>query len=217
MANIKLLKGVSSPDRETADGSFISAQSTRDGSLFTADWIDRLVLEGRCFGVNGGEFSSPAEMGGALVVTTADLTIDIPAGFILIPISVEVHIDTITTGITECVALASSALTVSTGTALVAKNLRLDAPYTSATTCKGACSANTTPYSGNYFEFFRAGYPTDASLAGSPEPTYKWQARSNGIGAVVVDGGSISVHVGGSASTAFITVTWAELPESYIK
>lgn len=217
MANIQIKKGVTSVDRDTSDGSFMPARGTRDGALYTADWYDSLMLEGRCFGVNGGVLTDPIQFNGSTSATAADLTIDIPNGFLLIPLSIEVQFETMTTGVCEVFAIASSALTVSTGSALTAYNLRLDQPYVSRTTCKGAMSSNTTPYSGNRIEFMRMGYPTDMSLTTTPQPNFRWSARNQGPGPMIVDGGSISVFAGGTASTGFITVTWVELPENFIK
>ncbi len=218
--SVKILKGITSPDRETADGGLITAQGTRDGALFTMDWVDRLIMEGRVFGVNNGTLTSPATFSGAMAVDEAEIVIDIPDGTIGIPLSIEFTLSTGTTGLSEMVAIASSVLgATSSGASLTVYNMRMDAPYSSQATATGSVitGGNTTPYSGNFIEFFRDGYGTDPSVTGTPPPVYRWSAKNSSFFPIIVDGGSIMIFAGEAASTGFITMTWAELPESYIK
>lgn len=224
MANIQIFKGVSSVTRESDDGSYMPARGTRDGVLFTADWYDALALEGRCFIVNSGYASSPETYAGAYDADTMDLAIDIPDGIIAIPLYIQVTFETASTGVIEVMALASGVLTAVTAgefTAIYAKNLRIDQPIKSMSTCYGGVDSNdaTDPHSGDYFEFFRSGYPTNVALTKCPTPTYIWSARVNGPPPMIVDGGSICVwaNAAGATSTGFITAIWAELPENFIK
>ena len=217
---LKVLTGVSSPTRKTSDGVLINAQAMRDGSLFTAGWIERLTLEGRVFAANLGTLTSPATFAASMSADEADFLVDIPDAIIGIPISIEYTLQTGTTGVSEVCAVASSTLAVGTaGTNLTTYNLRLDSPIASQATVWGALDSagNTTPYTGNRFEFFRDGYASDASVTGTPSPTYRWSAKTNSTFPVIVDGGSITIFHGAAAATGFITVTWAELPKSYIK
>ena len=120
----------------------------------------------------------------------------------------------------EVLAVASNTLAVGTaGNALTAYNTRLDSPVKSRATVWGALDSggNTTPYTGNHFEFFRDGYPTDAAAAGGPATTYRWSVKTSATFPIIVDGGSITVFSGGAAHTGFCTILWAELPESFIK
>lgn len=218
--SVKFLTGVSSVSRKTADDVLVTGRATRDGALFTADWVDGLILEGRVFGANLGTLTSPATFSGAMVATEAEFVVDIPDGTIGIPLSIEFVLSTGTTGLSEVCAVASSTLAVGTaGTSLTPYSLRLDQPISSVATVWGALDSggNTSPYSGNYLEFFRDGYGTDPSVTGTPPPVYRWSAKESGFFPLIVDGGSITIFAGEAASTGFITVTWAELPESYIK
>ncbi len=216
----RLNKGVASVTRETSDVGFIAARGTRDGALFTADWVDGLIMEGRVFGVNNGTLTSPATFSGAMANNEAEIVIDIPDGTIGIPLSIEFTLSTGTTGLSEMVAIASSTLgETSSGASLTVYNMRMDAPFSTQATATGSVTTggNTSPYSGNYIEFFRDGYGTDPSVTGTPPPVYRWSAKKSGFFPIIVDGGSIMVFAGEAASTGFITVTWAELPEGYIK
>ncbi len=217
---LKIFTGQAEPTRKTSDGVLINAQGMRDGTLFTAGWIERLTLEGRVFAANLGTLTSPATFAAGMVADEADFLVDIPDGIIGIPISIEYTLQTGTTGVSEVCALASSTLAVGTsGTSLTVYNVRLDSPIASRATVWGALASggNTTPYSGNYYEFFRDGYGTDPSVTGTPSPTYRWSAKTSSTFPVIVDGGSITIFHGAAAATGFITVVWAELPESYIK
>ncbi len=224
MANIQIYKGVSSIRRDGADGAFMPARGTRDGVLFTADWYDSLVLEGRVFIVNNGTDSTAATMAGAYDADAADLAIDIPDGIIAIPLWISCQTETASAGVVEVIALASSTLVSATSgqfTVLTAKNMRVDQPIASKSTCYGSIAAaqSTDPHSGDYFEFYRSGYPTDNSLTTTPTPTYEWSARRNGPPPIIADGGSIVIYLAaaGATSTGFIQCAWAELPESFIK
>ncbi len=221
MANIRLLKGTSSVTRETADGGFIEARGTRDGALFTASVIDGWALEGRIFAANSGSLTTPDTYATAAAANEASMLVDIPDGIIGIPISIEFTISTGTTNLFEILAVASSTLAVGTaGTGPVTiHSTRMDKPHSSRATVWTALNSggNTTPYTGNYYEFFRDGYPTDATVTGGPATTYRWSAKSSGTYPIIVDGGSITIFSGGAAHTGFCTITWAELPESYIK
>lgn len=218
--SVKIIKGTSAVTRDTADGGLITARGTRDGALFTANWIEGLIMEGRCFGANLGTLTSPATFSGAMDATEAEFLVDIPDGTIGIPLSIEFTLSTGTAGLSEMCALASTTLAVgAAGTSLTAYNLRLDSPISSVATVWGALNSggNTTPYSGKYIEFFRDGYGTDPSVTGAPSPTYRWYAKNAGYFPILVDGGSFTIFAGEAAATGFITMTWAELPESYIK
>ncbi len=218
--SVSFITGASSVTRKGADGAIVTGRSTRDGALFTADWIDGLIMEGRVFGANVGTLTSAATFAAAMVADEADILIDIPDGTIGIPLSIEYTLQTGTAGLSEVCAVASSVLgAASSGDSLTIYSLRLDQPISSVATATGAITTggNTTPYSGNYLEFFRDGYATDPSVTGTPSPTYRWSAKTSGFFPIIVDGGSITIFHGAAAATGFITVTWAELPESYIK
>ena len=218
--SVKLTKGVSAVTRDTADGGLITARGTRDGALFTASMIDGWALEGRIFVANSGTLTNPDTYATAAAADEASMLVDIPDGIIGIPIAIEFTVQTGTTAIFEVLAVASSTLAVGTaGTALTIYSTRVDAPITSRATAWSALNSggNTTPYTGNYYEFFRDGYPTDATVTGGPATTYRWSAKSSATFPIIVDGGSITVFSGGAAHTGFCTITWAELPESYIK
>lgn len=220
MPSINIKKGVSSVTRETSDGAWMPARGTRDGAVYMASWYDSLSLEGRVFTVNSGTDTSPAEFAGAYNGLSPDLTIDIPKGTIAIPLSIEVVIQTSGATLFEVMALASSTPTAPTvGTVLYPKNIRIDQNITSVATCYGSIYSTscTDPHAGDYFEFFRAGYPSDPDVSTTPAPTYRWSARVNGPPPIISNGGSIVVYVGGTTGTGFITATWAELPESFIK
>jgi len=224
MANIQVYKGVSTVRRETADGGYIPARGTRDGAIFSADWYDSLVLEGRVFIAYTGTGATAVAFAGAFDADAGDLAIDIPDGIIAIPLYINAVQSTSSAGTCECIAVASSTLVAATAgqyTAVTAKNMRIDQPIKSKSTCYGSVAAAqmTSPYAGDYFEFYRSGYPTNNVTSTAPTPTYEWSARKNGPPPIIVDGGSLTIYLAaeGATSTGFITAIWAELPESFIK
>jgi len=107
---------------------------------------------------------------------------------------------------------------VTGGGTITPVNLRVDSPVASVATVNYGVDAAgcTDPNSGTYYEFFRAGHPSDPDAATGHSPVYVWSAKNGGPLPMVVDGGSIVVYVGGTTGTGYITAIWAELPENSI-
>ncbi len=202
-----------------ADGRPIDLRATRDGSPFSAGWFTALSLEGRVFAANGGTDTSPITFAGAYDADGADFTIDVPAGTTIIPITVEVNLQTTGASLFEVIMLASRTLTaVVTGTTVTPVALRTDAPISTNTTVRSAVNAGamTDPNTTGAYEFYRSGYPTDPDVAGNPNPRYAFSALREGVAPVIVGPGSLVVYAAGTSGTGFITAVWAELPSSAI-
>ncbi len=207
-----------------SDGQWLPPRGTRDGAMFTADWLTALTLEGRVFGMNGasggiGYGSSPITFEGVYAATSVDIGLDVPDGTVVIPISIEVNLQTTGGSLFEVFALASRTLQATSGaTAGTIVPFRTDAPV--ATNCTGYITDGdvtaTDPNTTGSYEFWRSGYPSDPDVALNPNPRYSWSAINDGVGPVIVGPGSLALYVSGTSGVGFATVIWAELPESAI-
>ena len=219
MSDLRLSTGSSTPVRTSDDGHMLMVQGTRDGAMFTQDWLMAKCAEGRAFQVSHGVGTAPASFIGAFVATTPAISIEVPSTVVVIPLSYRVKYEAIgTEDEMEVVAIATNvAVASSAGTALTVMNLRVDAPVASLVTAKHT-STITTPATGNWYEFFRDGHP----LVDTPATTendrnsknYAWTVGDAGYSPVIAGGGSIVLHACAQAATGFMSFAWIELPAS---
>lgn len=218
MAEIEILAQQQNVQRKS-DGQWLPSRGTRDGALFTADWFQALALEGRVFAMNGGTDTSPLTFGGAYSATDVDFALDVPDGTAIIPITIEVNIQTSGASLFEVIMLASRTLQATSGaTAGTIVPLRTDAPISSNCTgyvTDGSVTA-TDPNTTGAYEFYRSGYPTDPDVAGNPNPRYAFSALRDGVCPILVGPASLAVYVSGTSGTGFVTAIWAEVPESAV-
>ncbi|KKM26445.1 hypothetical protein LCGC14_1584710 [marine sediment metagenome] len=227
MTDLRGRAGQTGP-RRVSDGQPVDLRATRDGTPFTAEWYTALALEGKCFIVNHGVASTAVACNTAWLETEPDVYIYVPDNIVVLPVSIYLAIeDTVAAAATIDVNAVASSVgddTVS-GSALTVMNIRTDAPESSSVTATGTVTGTSasTPYAGNYYEFWRpitgAVINNAAAGAGGYNYAFQWSALEEGIPPMVVGTGSLSLYCGAlTASQALIYsgVTWAELPESAI-
>ena len=76
-----------------SEGDDVYLRTMRDGALFTADWKNAAIMEGRGFMVNVGAFSTPIAGGGSANVVDQDrpsLIVSVPNGTSILPLRIEV-------------------------------------------------------------------------------------------------------------------------------
>jgi hypothetical protein len=213
----------------TSDGNLKDVRGTRDGTPFTADWYLALALEGRCFTVNFGEGTDPVAFGAAFDIVQQDLFVHVPDATVIIPVFLQIAVqDTTAAGaLQDIVAVASNVSDAAvTGTSQTIYNKRSDAPFSSNCTANGSVTgAGTSPYTGNYDEFWRpeAMAQGDSAAVGAGigignAYAWKWSAAKAGIPPIIVGTGSLSIWCSNAATaqTGFIIATWVELPETAI-
>lgn len=79
-----------------SEGGDVYIRSTRDGAIFTADWKQAMVMEGRGFMINVGALTGPA-LGGGTPATKPDtdgpeIQVSIPDGTTFIPLRMEIEV-----------------------------------------------------------------------------------------------------------------------------
>jgi hypothetical protein len=199
------------------DGTLVGMRGTRDGSPYSVDLYRALALEGRTFQTQLGSGSDPSAAMDAYDANRPELMVDVPDGTTIIPLFIQIHLQTHGASAHTAIALASrtpGALTANkTDTTIVP--VRTDNPgIASRCTAYGTLTGDSAdPNTTGAIEFWRSGHPVDWDVAGEPIPTMIWSAQRH-VPPVIVGSGSLSIYASGTAPTGFIVVSWAELPES---
>ena len=199
----------------------------RDGAVFTSDWLTGLAMEGRVYVAQGGSATTPITFGaGSIDVTEPDLDISVPAGTLVIPLSIQVVFETFgTTLLLEGMASIGRGGAQGTGTAVTPTSLRVDAPSTSGVTVLAAGEADATNHTANATEFWRFGKNKTVDIATADDDStdvqtrFEWSAVKTGIWPILYSASAASrltVFAGAQAGTGFITVVYAELPGAAI-
>lgn len=227
MSDIRIQARHNDPASASENGARISVNGTRDGAIFTADYIMQLGLEGRVFVVNTGTGTTPTTFNATYAATEPDLYLYVPTNKAVIPIYISVQFeDTGTAQVMDVLALASAtADSAVTGTALTIYNTRTDAPNTSGCTATGVVTGTLTdPRAGNFYEFWRpyAGFGEDAFNGSTGWVNGRihgaeWTLSQVGYPPIIANGGSLSVWASGQAATGFITAVFAEIPSTRVQ
>lgn len=132
--------------------------SSRSGEMYTYDWKQRRVAEGRGFAVNVGAFSTPITGGGAGTIIDLDqpeCVINVESGKVVVPVRfhVQCHTPLLATDADESEILIAVDRTAKwavdgTYTAETALNMRTDNPRTYSGTVGSAFTADMTATTG---------------------------------------------------------------------
>ncbi len=195
-----------------------------DGTIFNADWLARMAMEGRMFTVHAGTGTAPITSAGAYVNTTPDLDMSVPAGVCCIPIALQVQFETFgTILLTEVVASigVGGVLTPTAAEATVITNHRLDLGNTSGVTAVST-GTGATYMTSNVLEFFRDGHQADVTASAiatgdqaSNLAKFKWSALETGNWPIMYNTSNITrlnVFMASQAGTGFITLTFVIPP-----
>ena len=80
-----------------ANGFPVDARAFKDGTLATMDWRMMKVMEGKVFQIQLGTEDAPIDSTTSIDDVTVWALVDVPAGYIAIPIRAECHVATYTT------------------------------------------------------------------------------------------------------------------------
>ena len=213
------------PDTATADDVYQKVQGTRDGAVWTADWVLARCAEGRVFCANSGTVTTPVTFGaGVIDEDEFDLHIAVPSGTTIGILSVDVVFEVVgTVALLEVMAKTGTGSTVGAGTAITPRNLRSDTPYTSNCTVTAAATVSSgVEITGA--EFFRncLGKTVTMATAGvnmaSQPRKFTWNHKDAGYIPIVVGatGAACGVFAGAQAGQGFITVVYVEVPSTRI-
>lgn len=206
------------------------ARGLRDGSAIRADWMQALVIEGVVHGANTGTGTTPDTFNATYAAAEQDFYLFIPSGTKIIPLYIGIEFeDTAAAAVLDVfAAYSSNGDSAVTGTALTIYNFHTLASPASSLTATAVITSNGTTHLGgtDFLEFWRpfAGFGEDAH-GGNTAATMGGQFSSAGahwsardfIAPVIGDAGTdcaLSVYMGATGGTGFITVVWAEFAAS---
>jgi len=197
----------------------------RDGTLFTQEWCQSMVLEGRVFCAQAGLLSTA-------ITWTATATNDqtkpamflaVPSGTTVIPLYIAVYMEAFgLTAQSECEALTGTGAVSAGGTAMAITNMRSDAPITSLCTATSDITGGTAP-TANISAFWRDGEQFtitksagSATAAVSDPHNFTWKRSDTIVAPVIKGAGQLLVTQGSQAGTGFGKIIFIELPTSYL-
>ncbi|MBW2672497.1 MAG: hypothetical protein JRD89_03655 [Deltaproteobacteria bacterium] len=208
----------------TSDGAFHRLTGTRDGALFTSDWVQAQMMRGNVFCANAGTGTSPITFGaGSIDTTEPDLHISVPANTTILLLELVVHMETYgTSQLFEGMASYGTGGSAGTDTAVTPTNMRSDAPSASSCTVGCASDADATYTTTNVVEFWRFGLQKAFTTATADDDspaypcTFVWSHKMAGYMPVLVGASQLQVFAGAQAGTGFIQAKWVELPTNQL-
>lgn len=217
MADLKVLRSVKTPGRDTSDASnfYGDARATRDGVLFSASYFESLAMQGRIFSANMGTVTTPLTF-----LTTAanrpDAWIRVPSGTTILPIKVNVVLEGATGTATEIdVRIAQNDIGNGTSTAadVAPRSHRTDAPVASNCTARQLATADTTAET-NPLSIYRRTYAR-ADEAGIDFRGIEAAREIMGF-PILVGAATLEVFIAATSNqaTGFVIITWAEIPST---
>ncbi len=217
----------------SVDGLATRPYMSKRGELFTMDWIQDLILEGRGFIANVGALSTPVVGGGAGTIVDLDqpeFGMIIPSGTTIIPIRIAAQLTTplLATDADEAEFLALVDTTAATVAAaldgtwtntITPKNMKINITnvINSGCTVKSVCTADTTDPTGS-IELVHSvmvadmnGTPANALIT---RHDVLYEPKNPPM---IVGPASLFMHWGGTvAVNAFMQFFWLELPSAQV-
>ena len=216
MSNIKTLRLGSS-------STFDYALGLKDGSLVSVPWVQAMVLKGKVFHAYVGNASTPITLDASYAATDPDISLDVPDGTAIIPLSIRVVMEAYgSTALWESFTLCSKTLAAaSAGTLFTPINMATRqgsgsncAVYTAPTVTDG----NTT----GAFELGRRTQSKAVTIATAIDTStwqpeaFEWSYVQQGFAPVLYGEASMQTWAISQAATGYIQYFWLELSESEV-
>ncbi len=222
MVDARIVRATSTVIHATDDDQPMAWRGTRDGAPFTAEWIQALAMEGRCFVCGIGTLSDGEPLPNAVITTRLpSLWARIPKGITAIPIYAALQVEA-AAGTME-VMVATTQNDIGNGTSDAADygpiNLRTDVPIDSRAICRQEASGNTSVET-NILPLKRM-WHDDAVAITTGDSLFEWSLLGGVVPVmpVLVGPATFAIYVGGdttNAPTVFAQLIWAEVPSNSI-
>lgn len=205
-------------ERRVSDGNHRSLRGTRDGALFTSDWFQALIIEGRGFCAGIGLLSAGEALPAAVITTLRPmLWIRVPTGTTIIPFYGGIQVeDTGATGAFEAL-IGYDATDVGNGTSDAADfgpvNLRLGGRGTSCVARQEATADVGADPDADLWRVWKA-EDNAATPATAGPSNFEWVPRPS---PVLVGPASLLMYIGsGAAPIVTAQFQWAEFASDEI-
>lgn len=218
MTDLYGLSTTATPTR-VGEGTKPLLRSTRDATLFTADWWEGLAHEGRILHANMGTVTTPL----TFLVTAAnrpDAWIRVPSGTTILPLACHVILESAAGTVTE-MDLRRAANDIGNGTSTAASvgplSNRSDAIFTSACTARQLATADTTAET-SPISLYRRTYPFAVATAEGHEPLGMYADRAMMGYPILVGPATWELFVAATTTqaTGYVIFHWAEIPSTAV-
>ena len=192
-------------------------RANRDGAVIVGREVQSWIAEGFVHIVNFGADTTPIALETAYDADQPDLNLDVPRSKVVIPLYFEVSAEaTGAAGFEAHLLVSPTQVGAGTSTAITPQNMRTDSPFTSSCTARRTYTGNGTDPSANGRWIANWSINQDLDATGIA-PRFVWDAGLNGMGPMIVGGGSFNAYMYcGTSGTAFAVLIYAELPAEYI-
>ncbi len=209
------IEGVTTSKSRSGNGVSRRVTGTRDGAIYTLDWVSAMALEGKLFQTSHGTVTTPITFI-AYDADRPDFSLDVPTGVAAFLTRIQVHLETSAGTITEIIATTSTnVIGDGTATDLTIFSTRRNSGISSSCLAYGTHTADAT-VPANTNEFWRAGYAF-ADTTTDPFKIFEWNYQQ-GNPQLLVGPAGLQIHVSATTTqaTGYIKVAWAELASSEI-
>lgn len=221
MTDLRVYPGVATVTRTTADGGWLPARASRDGSICAIDWRQMAVMEGHGYIMQLGDEDAPVDSTTSVDDVLVWATLDVPTGTTIIPISAQVAIATWSTStlVNFLVEVEDDKIRYdSGGTAFTPLNLNTGSSNASACTAytmAGAGVVAAAKVSGHSLELFRTSLEVNWGDAADGIPNMFWNPK---VPPTIVGPASVVLHLGAATAdvTAYGNIQWIEQPSTAI-
>lgn len=206
--------------RASADNlGFVNARSTRDGTLFTADWVMALALEGRVFIAGDGDANDRVTGQTSFADTTPTFLLDVPSGKTVIPLSIYLgQAGTVAGGAIDVNIAVSPTATAyaSSGTSEAIMCARVDAPLGAPSSAVYSNPTATTARLTKQIRSWTLGQ--DVSPAEGAVQEVLWTPDKQGHPLILVGPCSLGIFTsaGTTGPTWYWSISFAELPSTAV-
>lgn len=215
MADLKALRVVRTPQRDTSDasGNYGDVRANRIGDLYVVEYMEDLAAQGRIFSANMGTVTTPL----TFLVTAAnrpDAWIRVPSGTTILPIKANVVLESAAGTVTEIdVRIAQNDIGNGTSSAadVAPRTHRTDALLPSNCTARQLATGDTTAET-NPLSIYRRTYAR-ADEAGIDFRGIEVSRAMMGY-PVLVGAATWEIFIAGTGTqaTGYVVLTWAEIP-----
>ena len=147
MSDIRIITGIETVNRTTADGQYMAVRGSRDGAIVSLDWKTALAMEGRVFHAGAGTDMTPITSI-AFDQDRPEFWLSVPAGTTILPLRVEVAVLSAEEGVDGAMLInrvtAAPSTSAGADAAEAVSCTRSDLPRTSNVTARQLADGNLT-------------------------------------------------------------------------
>jgi hypothetical protein len=223
MADIRIF-GSNAVPSNTGNGWTLAAGS-RQGAIYTSDWKQQMIADGRAYGIHVGNFVTAVTGGGAgtiLDIDQPEALVSVPSGTSIFPMRISFALEANSAAtdndlIHALITVTRTAAWDGAGTATTPTiyNLRTDNPRSSGCTARTAFTADITTAPVSHLELGRYSAKVETGAAGNFVHQHNYLYEPQNL-VTIVGPAMLLCYFGGTAAVAgYLRVSWIECPSTW--